>query len=515
MTLKNLFLLLNLLIILTSASQSLLLLNTPQFNRTFCVTHTDDLGPEIPTSPKDLFYAFEEAVPKEGCSPLFNPNAGGKVLLIHRGNCSFAEKILHAQQAGAVAVVFVSNTSSTFVIGFNNSSNETKWIKISIFMTSKMDGLDMLKFNDSGKMLFFKPSLPFMDPNMLITWFLAVGLVVFGAIWANYDCYGYRKGDGNSTEEDGETVEIDMKMVVCYIIGACTMILILYFLYKYLVYVIIVMFCLGAASGIFSVLTHVGHGLPSGKLCTVNYIGNISIKYTIYTIISLGVPIIWFIVRHEKYGWVLQDCLGIVLILTVFKTVKFPSIKISTALLTLFFIYDIFFVFITPLFTSNGESIMVKVATGGSSGDEGSGPVETIPLTFVIPRLVNPYNACGEAFSILGYGDIVLPGLLVSFCLRFDIHKESKFKTYFISSSIGYAIGLVITFIALMILRVGQPALLYLVPCTLGTVLVLSKTKNEFKELWTGFSKPKKIEGDIEDSGGEKLINQKITAKIN
>jgi hypothetical protein len=442
-----------------------------------------------------------------------NPNAAGKVILIHRGNCSFAEKILHAQQAGAVAVLFVSNTSTTFVIGFNNS-NETKWIKIPVFMTSKIDGLDILKFNESGKILFYKPSLPFMDPNMLITWCLAVGLVVFGAIWANYDCVGYKKGDGTSGDDDGETVEIDMKMVICYIIGACTMILILYFLYKYLVYVIIAMFCLGAASGIFSVLTHIGHGLPSGKLGTVNYIGNISVKYIIYTIISLGVPAIWFIIRHDKFGWVLQDCLGIILILTVFKTVKFPSIKISTALLTLFFIYDIFFVFITPLFTSNGESIMVKVATGGSSGEEGSGPVETIPLTFVIPRLLNPYTACGEAFSILGYGDIVLPGLLVSFCLRFDIHNDTKYKTYFISSSIGYAVGLIITFIALLILRVGQPALLYLVPCTLGTVLVISKSKNEFKVLWTGFSKPKIVD-DIEDSGGEKLINQKIANKIN
>jgi signal peptide peptidase-like protein 2B len=429
------------------------------------------------------------------------------VLLIHRGNCTLYEKIINAQLKGAVAVIIISNSSSTFEIGFSNVS-ESKQILIPVFMVTLNDGLEILLGRNVSLIYYYAPNIPFMDSNMIITWCIAVGLVIFGSIWANYDCFEARKGEETSMDEEEESVEISMKMVIFYIVGACTMILVLYFFYKYLVYVIIVMFCLGAASGIFSVLSHVGRCLPSGLLYpNVKYIGNISVKYIIYTILSLGIPIIWFIVRHEQYGWILQDILGIVLIMTVFKTVKFPSIKISTALLTLFFIYDVFFVFITPYFTSNGESIMVNVATGGSGGDENSGPVETIPLTFVVPRLMNPFSICGEAFSILGYGDIVLPGLLVSFCLRFDNeHKESKRKIYFISSSIGYAVGLIITFIALAILRKGQPALLYLVPCTLGTVLILSKIRGDFKTIWDGFSKPtKKIVNEEDDDG--KLIN--------
>jgi len=132
---------------------------------------------------------------------------------------------------------------------------------------------------------------------------------------------------------------------------------------------------------------------------------------------------------------------------------------------------------------------MVKVATGGSGGGGGSdGPQETIPLTFMIPRLMNPYSSCGPAYSILGYGDIVLPGLLVSYCLRFDIQKKFSTKIYYIASSIGYAVGLLITFIALIILRTGQPALLYLVPCTLGTVIILGWIKGDISELWSGIN---------------------------
>jgi len=260
---------------------------------------------------------------------------------------------------------------------------------------------------------------------------------------------------------------------------------VLYFFYQYLVFVIIGIFCLGAATGIFSILAYFGHCLPSGYLTTVKYIGNISIKYICFSIISISIPLTWFFIRHQDYAWILQDLLGIILVLIVLKSVKLPNIKISTILLTLFFLYDIFFVFITPLFTENKESVMVKVATGGG-GTEGQTVQETIPLAFMIPRLLNPYISCGPAYSILGYGDIVLPGLLVSFCLRYDISKNFDKRLYYIASSIGYAVGLLITFVALIILQKGQPALLYLVPCTLGTVILMGWKRKELKELWQG-----------------------------
>jgi len=251
---------------------------------------------------------------------------------------------------------------------------------------------------------------------------------VIGSYWANH--VNVVK-NGNS-EKDIEPVEIDGKMVVIYIIGACLMITALYFFRKYLVYIVIGIFCLGSATGLFFILSYFSHGFPSGYLGKVKYIGNISIKYITYTVISIAIPLFWIIVRHQEYAWVIQDFLGIILIMTILKSIKYPNIKITTLLLTLFFIYDIFWVFITPLFTTNGESIMVSVATGGGGGS--NEPQETIPLAFMIPRLVNPYYPmCGPAYSILGYGDIVLPGLLVSYCLRFDRSKFNGKKNIFYS----------------------------------------------------------------------------------
>ena len=53
---------------------------------------------------------------------------------------------------------------------------------------------------------------------------------------------------------------------------------------------------------------------------------------------------------------------------------------------------------------------MVKVATGGSSAS-GSSPGEQIPMVFKVPRLGgSPLNVCSLPYSLLGFGDIVIPG---------------------------------------------------------------------------------------------------------
>lgn len=46
--------------------------------------------------------------------------------------------------------------------------------------------------------------------------------------------------------------------------------------------------------------------------------------------------------------------------------------------------------------------------------------------------------------------------------------------------------GLIITFVMLFVMEQGQPALLYLVPCTLGTGFVIGWLRGELKKLWTG-----------------------------
>ena len=74
---------------------------------------------------------------------------------------------------------------------------------------------------------------------------------------------------------------------------------------------------------------------------------------------------------------------------------------------------------------------------------------------------------------MLGFGDVILPALLVGYALAFDLVLQkhnfvsggrlSRYR-YWIVSVTAYAAGMIVTFIAMALTRRPQPALLYLVP---------------------------------------------------
>lgn len=52
----------------------------------------------------------------------------------------------------------------------------------------------------------------------------------------------------------------------------------------------------------------------------------------------------------------------------------------------------------------------------------------------------------------------------------------------------AYAVGMILTFVVLVLMKKGQPALLYLVPCTLITASVVAWRRKEMKRFWKGSS---------------------------
>lgn len=85
---------------------------------------------------------------------------------------------------------------------------------------------------------------------------------------------------------------------------------------------------------------------------------------------------------------------------------------------------------------------------------------------------------------ILGFGDILLPGLLGVYTRTFDLYHNCSWQTsYFWPNVAGYGSGLLLTYLALWFEiggSQGQPALLYLIPCTLGLTLVLAAARTKF-----------------------------------
>lgn len=195
--------------------------------------------------------------------------------------------------------------------------------------------------------------------------------------------------------------------------------------------------------------------------------------------------------------------------------VRLPSLKVSTLLLTGLLLYDVFWVFFSSyIFSSNvmvkGRpsqycshtylfSCQVRVATKTADN-----PVNLVARRFHlnngrdIPKLSLPGKLVFPSmqntghFSMLGLGDIVMPGLLLCFVLRYDAYKRAQLAslntglppprnfsriTYFHCSLVGYFFGLLTATVSSEVFKAAQPALLYLVPFTLLPLLTMAYIK--------------------------------------
>jgi len=217
---------------------------------------------------------------------------------------------------------------------------------------------------------------------------------------------------------------------------------------------------------------------------------------------SLFIVVFWILTGH----WILMDALGMGLCVAFIAFVRLPSLKVSTLLLTGLLIYDVFWVFFSSyIFNSN---VMVKVATRPADNPVGvmakklhiTGFVRDAPKLSLPGKLVFPSMQNSGHFSMLGLGDIVMPGLLLCFVLRYDSYKKSQLTnaecglpppphplnrvTYFHCSLIGYFVGLLTATVSSEVFQAAQPALLYLVPFTLLPLLVMAYLKGDLRRMW-------------------------------
>lgn len=85
-------------------------------------------------------------------------------------------------------------------------------------------------------------------------------------------------------------------------------------------------------------------------LCIIH----MELRQFVLLLLSVALSVVWVVFRNENWAWILQDFLGILFSINMLKVLRLPSLMICTILLSILFFYDIFFVFITPLFTKVG-----------------------------------------------------------------------------------------------------------------------------------------------------------------
>jgi len=140
------------------------------------------------------------------------------------------------------------------------------------------------------------------------------------------------------------------------------------------------------------------------------------------------------------------------------------------------------------------------------------------PIKILFPRTLEPDPETGKLeMSLLGLGDIVIPGFFLGLLLRFDAHIAGvayfptdvnvRFpKPYFHSTLVGYVVGLATTLYVMIVFEAAQPALLYLVPACLGSSLLCAVSRGELKEL---FEYSEEDEEEEKKDGDEKEAKEK------
>ena len=187
----------------------------------------------------------------------------------------------------------------------------------------------------------------------------------------------------------------------------------------------------------------------------------------------------------------------------------------GTLILGSLFLYDIYFVFFTPMMVTVAQKL-------------------DIPIKLLFPRPAPPgQDPDLVSLAMLGLGDIVVPGMMIGMCLRFDHYlyylrkqqpsvddivkpqylkatggwgerfwtktssvseipeEEAAYygaksfpKTYFRNSIIGYVAGMVTTLVAMQISSHPQPALLYLVPGVLSSIWITAFVQGDVRTMW-------------------------------
>ena len=173
--------------------------------------------------------------------------------------------------------------------------------------------------------------------------------------------------------------------------------------------------------------------------------------------------------------WFLNNVLGICFCLQGISRFSLGTYKIGAILLVGLFFYDIFWVF--------GTEVMVTVAKNLDG-----------PIKILFPKSLERNEDGKLDLSLLGLGDIVIPGFFIALLLRFDAHQagldftqkcvHASFpKPYFWTCLIAYIMGLGTTLFVMMKFNAAQPALLYLVPACLGGSFLCAVVRGEVTEL--------------------------------
>merc|ERR1719356_762338 len=353
----------------------------------------------------------------------------------------------------------------------------------------------------------FNLAYSIMDSSRVSTFFISILLIVYGS----FRSLAMEEGKGEEGEEkekkESNVTTLDSLQAMCLPLGASVSLLIMFFFFDSMQLLFAVCTAVIATVALAFLLLPMCQYLV--RPCSTK--GKISLgvcgRFTLAEILSVGISIcvvcVWVLTGH----WALMDFMGMGLCVAFIAFVRLPSLKVSTLLLSGLLLYDVFWVFFSQyVFSAN---VMVRVATRPADNPVGAMArrlhiggqmARNAPRLSLPGKLVFPSAHNSGHFSMLGLGDIVMPGLLLCFVMRYDAYKRAQAQkmadagiplpnswyriSYFHCSLFGYFLGLLTATISSEVFKAAQPALLYLVPFTLLPLFGMAYLKGDLKTMW-------------------------------
>lgn len=171
------------------------------------------------------------------------------------------------------------------------------------------------------------------------------------------------------------------------------------------------------------------------------------LSFTIAEFLAFIVSTILTGFYFQTKHYMLNNLLGISFCIQALERVSIGSYKIGCIILIGLFFYDIFWVF--------GTEVMVTVARSFDA-----------PIKLLFPKIFPCAEFPNGKFSLLGLGDIVVPGIFISLLLRYDavrshvnpVGAETKAfpKPYFSFTLLSYLLGILLTVVVMYLFNAAQ-----------------------------------------------------------
>ncbi len=151
--------------------------------------------------------------------------------------------------------------------------------------------------------------------------------------------------------------------------------------------------------------------------------------------------------------WLVSNVLTVAMAAFAIRLLSSVPLKLLGLVFVSTFIYDIVHVYITGYMIETATQVMNSEVPG--------------PL-FRAPASLSNLGLAGNSGSVLGAGDVIIPGILVMKGIQLGIKSQMI---------LAYMIGLVAAFVILITTGMPVPALITLLPITFVTLITLAKKR--------------------------------------